>query len=69
MRIGALMFGGTPQWLHVNLVYADPNEATDFSASRYLTKALNGYVETTLLQLESDFIERQKNARDAGVCR
>ena len=63
------MFGGTPQWLHVNLAYANPLIAEDMMASRYLTKARNGYVETTLQQLEADFMERQQNAKDAGVCR
>ena len=69
VRIGALVFGGTPQWLHVNLVYADPLKPEDINASRYLTKALNGYVATTLQQLEADFVERQINAKEAGVCR
>ena len=58
------MFGGTPQWLHINLVTIP--DGTDVNASRYLTKANNGYVYATLKQLEDAFLDRQNNAKAAG---
>lgn len=64
LRPGALMFGGKPQWLNINLV-AIP-DGTHISECRYLTKANNDYVGATLQMLEDDFVARQTHARDAG---